>query len=442
MFNVSAPTQDKRVLPLGDNIRFAYPKSRQFPFDQAGDNIVYELELRNWDVPGIKVEFYNGGSGEAKYRMVGKIIGGDFIIGFGFAHHKPDLETGVREITIPRMQISVYEDESGPSFYYYVGDNYERDKETFMYGAKFHSKMRNMPRVYLRYKGGCDCMQRNGASFGAHELLDAIISGGGASLANLYHRHDGKRPPLLIPDSDCNREYEPIDDEPVIFRTDEVMDKFVEYLNNTVLTYIQSFPIPDEIIDIFVPEEAIPMPDGLDQFYATCNYNDAMRIIQGKHDPLNLKPDDRHGSIRDGLRLVPLSVKNDGTIPEVAYDGFIWTMAGTSIKEDGINLIDIPDHYFSNYGDKFLVCIMPNRANGIYVADQAAYEKCRKKVWEIADKEGRDRITDEELNSCIIARGRTIVPLSEYRGGYKKPIVLINRELSLDEVNIISQVAR
>ena len=62
--------------------QFLYPRSRQFPFDEIAENIVRALEKRNWNVPGIEVEFDTYGSGEAKYKYVKRITGKDFILYF------------------------------------------------------------------------------------------------------------------------------------------------------------------------------------------------------------------------------------------------------------------------------------------------------------------------------------------------------------------------
>ena len=35
---------------------FTYPKSTQFPFDIVCARIIYELSLRDWNIPGIKVK--------------------------------------------------------------------------------------------------------------------------------------------------------------------------------------------------------------------------------------------------------------------------------------------------------------------------------------------------------------------------------------------------
>lgn len=85
-----------------------------------------------------------------------------------------------------------------------------------------------------------------------------------------------------------------------------------------------------------------------------------------------------------------------------------------------------------------LIKVTPKDARGIYVADHAAYEKVRSKLWEeIAGT--RDRLTDAEVNLFIRARGCTIVSLLDYKGNYENPIYLINRELDFDEVEVIGK---
>jgi hypothetical protein len=61
---------------------FLYPFVTQFPFDEVCETIVRELEKRNWQVYGIKVEFDNYGSGEQRLRMVRYIEGKDFKLYF------------------------------------------------------------------------------------------------------------------------------------------------------------------------------------------------------------------------------------------------------------------------------------------------------------------------------------------------------------------------
>lgn len=49
---------------------------------------------------------------------------------------------------------------------------------------------------------------------------------------------------------------------------------------------------------------------------------------------------------------------------------------------------------------------------------------------------GRGRLDDKDVWSCWAAAARTAVPLADYRGGYLRPVLLLARELRLDEVSI------
>ena len=90
------------------------------------------------------------------------------------------------------------------------------------------------------------------------------------------------------------------------------------------------------------------------------------------------------------------------------------------------------------HNDNNIISIKLKYANDVYVVDQAVYEEARTKTFEkIAP---RDRMTDEEYDDVLVARGATIVPITKYKGDYKQPIVLIARELDFDEVDAICYV--
>lgn len=46
-------------------------------------------------------------------------------------------------------------------------------------------------------------------------------------------------------------------------------------------------------------------------------------------------------------------------------------------------------------------------------------------------------MTDEQYAESLRMIGRTIAPIQEYEGRYEQPIVLINRELDFDEVEVV-----
>jgi hypothetical protein len=110
---------------------FLYPHSRQFPFDEVCEQIVRALEERNWNVPGISVEFDVYGTGDEKYRMVRHIKGQNFKLWFcrvqGNMGHYNDTAAVTRSSFPARSSTSTTT--SGPTFRVYVGKNWPKDQE-------------------------------------------------------------------------------------------------------------------------------------------------------------------------------------------------------------------------------------------------------------------------------------------------------------------------
>ncbi|MFA5197818.1 MAG: hypothetical protein WC437_05370 [Patescibacteria group bacterium] len=427
-----------------NSLEFLYPTSRQFPVDEVCEQIVRELEKRNWQVPGINVEFHEYGSGAQKFRAVLRIKSQDFKLWFCRVQRtmpggRWNDTAGVTEIVIPKKELHVYEDESGPTFYLYVGDDYERDREKFVNGSKVNSKLNGEPKLYLEYKGGCDCRATGGASSEAVGFLTATLTGDAEKLARMTHTHSGRRPPLLVHTNDLGREYDPEGDEPKLFRIAEVMAEFKQYLEEVVLKMVVAHPIPTEKVDTFASPESIPFPESVGSLFCFGEYRDAERIKHGKENPEELDLSDRYGLTGSGYRLMSLETSNDGTVPEIAYDGFLWCGIGEVTAEMAIDSLEVPGHYWWSDRERFVIRLKPSRANGIYIADHAQYDKRRKELGD-AMENGRDRFTDAEVADFTRARARTIIPISEYKGGYEQPVVLINRELSFDEVEVIKEV--
>ena len=230
---------------------FLYPTSRQFPFDKVCDIIVRALEERNWQVPDIDVEFHEYGSGAQKFRAVSQIKSQDFKLWFCRVQRtmpggRWNDTAAVTEIVIPGKELYVYDDESGPDFYLYVGNDWRRDRKKFMNSSKVNSKLNGEPKMYLQYHGGCDCRATAGAAFEAVGFLTAMVTGDAEKLARMTHTHQGRRSPLLVHTNDLGREYDPEGDEPKLFRTDEVMAEFKQYLEEVVLKMIVSHPKRDD----------------------------------------------------------------------------------------------------------------------------------------------------------------------------------------------------
>lgn len=404
--------KDNNSSDIDSNIAFLYPISRQFPVDEVCSTIVKELEKRNWDVPGIDVEFGEYGTGERKFRYVQYLRGKGFKLWFcrvqgslGSTHN--DI-AAITEINIPQRELNLYEDESGPTFYVYVGYNWERDCDWFMNGSKVNSKLNEEPRRYLRFSGGWKRPKEPRYQF----------------------TRSGQRAPYIVHDNDLGREYDPAPGEPDWFKTSDIMNEFTLWLEKNILGYIMSEPIPSEKIDIFIPKEDIPFPDGFDKFFCFCGMEDITRISIGQDNPENLPSEDRYALSSGGYRLLSWDTKNDGTVPEIAYEGFLWCEVG-DIPALNSNP-NICGGYKSRSRGEFIILVQPKSANDIYIADFSGQEEYRKRIFNKNPKQ--DRLSEKQYSELERIPARTIIPISEYKGGFKEPVVLIARELFFDEV--------
>ncbi len=193
---------------MTEQIKFMYPESRQFPFDETCELIVRNLV--DTTVPGINVEVKNIG-----YKYVSRIAGLGFSLWFcriqGQLSPRLNDIAAVTQISIPGRELSVYQDESGPRLYVAL------DPAAFLGGMlKVNSKLSKRPRIYLLYKGR-------------------------ASLSQDFH-YARVRSPYLVHDNDLGREYEIEPDDPPhikpYYHTHEVFAEFDQWLKDNVLAHI------------------------------------------------------------------------------------------------------------------------------------------------------------------------------------------------------------
>lgn len=391
--------------------QFLYPTKLQFPFDAVCGQIVRALEARAWKVPGLVVELREYGTGQQLLRHVSSIKSDQSAIDLG--HHDVRIEFGrpqgllpegrfndcaaVNEIQLARRSLRVYDDESGPTYNVYVGDAWERDRSTWW--TRPNARLDKEPRLCVRYSG--------------------------------WRPYAG-RASRLAWDKD-GREYGPEGDEPQTLDTHVVMEEFRSYLQDVVLPAIEAYPVSGVPV-VYEEPTVIPMPAGAGPFFAYADGGDVRRIELGKKCIEELRLADRY-AMTSGWRLARLGIKKGPDLPEVAYDGFLWC---APMGTEGWR---IPDEYYRTSADH-LVKVMPKNARGVYVADHAAYEKRREAICAVAKKEKRDRLTDAEVDDFLRARACTIVPITEYKGGFGEPVYLINRELDFDEVEVIGKRPR
>lgn len=379
---------------------FTYPKSTQFPFDMTCARIIYELSLRDWNVPGIKIKTDVYGSGRAKHQRICSIEGEDFLINF--------YSDGPRHIVIPYIDLSVFSDESGPSLIYYVGDDYEADKEWFKHSIKVHAKLNNEPRKYLKYEG---------------------IRNFGRALT-IKHT------------TDLDREYEldPYRNEPAEFETEQIFNEFVTYLE-AVLSDITQYPetyVSDDDFEDNPPikaAKAIPYSGIFDTVYVPIDIN-MVNHIKAAKEAFDTIEDDKAYAVQPNRRLCNLHVKCDGRFDEKCFNGFVWcdpNISNITIKNSKDLIASVAGSQSSLWYDTNSVAVVKLKYNNsVYVVDDNAFTSTKQAMFDA--NPSIDRLSDTQVNDCYAERAKTFVPIDKYKGGYITPIVLLDRELEIDEV--------
>ncbi len=215
-------------------------------------------------------------------------------------------------------------------------------------------------------------------------------------------------------------------------------NEIIIWLREFVLEYILSLEETEKVVEPMQTVEIIPYKGPWKTIFSICDLDDAKRIEIGKNHPEKLPPEKRHAYIGKGTRLVPLDVRLDEGLSQKAYEGFIWC----DVNQNASNLDfvrDVERAMKSLFDDTYyLVAINLKYANEVYVVDNSKYYKKRNEMFEMIAP--RDVLTDDELGRAYASRGETLVSISEYKGEYDEPIVLISRELEFEEIEWIVKV--
>lgn len=389
---------------------FLRPTARNYPVDEVCAKIAEALEARNWEVPGIEVKFTTYGSGASLFRMLYEVRGNDFALRY---HRSQGLNDGfydmaaINRIAILKKDVELYGDGSGPRLSEYIGDadDWEKDRKWF-YRGYYSSRRENL----LEFR-----------EHGPYVNVTSSYEYGSTGTATLLVAHDGSR----------------------LYKTFDLLDEFSRWLKDNVLTVIESYPESEPDHNRFNVAD-IPFPSGLPPIFCFATMEDAYRIRQAKVDITEIRPQNRYG-LREERSLVNLGVRDkhhphDKAFREVArWCGFgevdetstIWK----SDQNPGLSIAKGPGGYYPS-DCEFICRITPNRANNIYVADYEEYMKVRRVL--IAELNDRKEFTPEEMKEMDLAFAHSIVPITEYDGSYEQPVVLVQRELEFDEVELVA----
>lgn len=380
-------------------------RSYSNPIERSAGVLVLELARVGWDAPGIDVEIRTHGQGENLFRCVRKISGvteaGPFCLRFSTHQGRTGpfgIPTGLSEATIPPgIEIIYYGEGSGPTGYLYLGKDWKSEGAEWMNALKVNSKLYKKPKTYLRYSGR------------------------------------GNRG-IMPHDNDLGREYSPTDSEPTSMDSDEVAAKVIKFVDGLIakLSQMPSAPGFDDVthqgdanLRRLSAVEPIAAPADFPLLYAWLDHGDARRLEQiAEEDSHN-----RYGLSGNGWRLCAYG-SWVGELPDRACDGFSYASADPAVKAGHVvHRVWVSENHSP-------VVVKLKWLNDIFVVDNAAYDHAVKEMRTKIRVERRDRMTDAELDQCIAATARTLTPVTEYVGGFEKPIYLIGRQIQTDEARL------
>lgn len=229
---------------------------------------------------------------------------------------------------------------------------------------------------------------------------------------DLHRTYDGPNPDAPSYE-DTNKGWR--EDKTVLsFR--ETEDEMIVWLAENVLNPLREAPKP-EVQATELPEEE-PFPEGkVGPLYTFVREEDLRKIALVKENPSKAYPDERK-AVSPGYRLLSLGTPLRGA-SEVAYDGFVWCGVGEmdEAKASNPNMEIGRNYKHTDFMSREGVAVIkPKTATDVYVVDWQARE---------------------EVGQIEVAAAKTLVPITEYQGDYKQPIVLISRDLELDEVEAV-----
>jgi len=198
---------------------FLHPTVREYPVDGPCADLVKLLEDRHFAVEGVEVTFDTYSNHKGSYRNVDKIIVPtlDFTAKFGRSQGFIDTNryncAAISELKMPQQILTLYSDHSGPSFYVYVGHNWEREKQEFFDGWHVHPKMNKEPRTYLRYTGSASKTER--------------------------YTYEHTIRTYLLHDSDLGRQYDLLPGDKEHYVVEEVCQDYASYIERRVMPYIK-----------------------------------------------------------------------------------------------------------------------------------------------------------------------------------------------------------
>ncbi len=341
-----------------------------------------ELKHRNYDVPGVDVEFHYGVTSEGRheYRV------------FSICCKDPDVEIiSDYEVRVRGFVMSIHDDGSG-SIDLYCGSDWQADRDSFVNGKRFHHKMDGKKRTILHYQ--------------KHDHTCAV-----------YRATD-----------DCSRGYYP---EPTIFKAEseiiyvtdgearllegmkELLSKITHEPKQTINKNLFTQPDPKYLTNPIFANTLLHTHISTDNMY---------RIKEASRGNIGME---------GGWRLLSLSISGPKDHPyrDLMNDGFVYC----DIEWPNGNIDKNNWHY--NWNKDIGAIIKLDNVDNVFVVDAAAAEQFRDDWFK--NNEDAQRMTNEAAIEMDIVRASTMIHINDYQGDFKKPVVIIGRMVSINEINVV-----
>jgi hypothetical protein len=257
------------------------------------------------------------------------------------------------------------------------------------------------------------------------------------------YRSDSERDELLRTYNGCNdmapvREGEAPNegwrDDTTEYSWKQIQDEAIVWMANNVLFPLRRADRPQEQATELPEDEPYPF-EKVGPIFTFIETKDIDRVVRIKDHPESAYPDERH-AIHPSKRLVPLG---SGTkdLPSEVYDGYIYCKPGVIADMNPEDVHEIGNEYRRTDnlfgGAHGFAQVRPKHARDIYVVDWAEWQKFREATF----SDTHDRLTDDEMSENYAVVARTLTPVTEYDGSFQEPVVLVGRNLELDEVELL-----
>ncbi len=214
---------------------------------------------------------------------------------------------------------------------------------------------------------------------------------------------------------------------------EEESKRIAGWLEENVLEKILATPVAKE--QETNKPDAVPYPKEIGPLYTWISEKKAAKVVLTGGDPSKVLVDER-AAIVPGWRLC--SWGTEGEFPKEAYNGFIWCGIGKPKPNSAAEDYPIEGHHmdseFGSYKNR-LIEVNPHNGEEIYVVDYQAWDDYREKAFRKTK-----RLSNNPVDEMYTALARTMVKIGDYKGDYKKPTVIISRDIGLDEVSIVPGV--